>query len=118
MREFSDKHIDEDCRGMSGTHENELFFNCVFDRLQNLSLINCDLNQSKFKTSSIKDAMGFAMTLDCFSFRGVEYSPILFDLLLLLMTLTTGNDEKRRQIVEILGKDRYESMKRLLGVTE
>lgn len=118
LREFEDKHIDEDCRSLSGTHENELFYNCVFDKLNGLNLIGCDLNQSKFKTSSIKDAMGFAMTLDCFSFKGVEYSPVLFDLLLVLITLTRGNDEKRRQLSQIIGIEKLAAMKKVLGVTE
>jgi len=118
LREFDAKHIDEDCRSLSGTHENELFFNCVFDKLNGLNLIGCDLNQSKFKTSSIKDAMGFSMTLSCLSFKGVEYSPLLFDLLLTLITLSVGNDEKRRKVAQIIGPEKLAAMKRVLGVLE
>lgn len=118
LRTFSDTNIDADCRSLSGTHSNELFFNCVFDKLNGLSLLQCDLNGSKFKTSSIKDALGFSMTLDCLSFKNVEYSPLLFDLLLTLITLTNGNDEKRRQIERVVGLEKIAAIKKVLGVTE
>ncbi len=118
LREFNQVHIDEDCRGLSGTHTNELFFNCVFDKLSGLNLVDCDLNESKFKTSSIQDALGFSMTLDCFSFKGVEYSPLLFDLLVVLMSLTHGNDEKRRKLVDVIGPEKMQAMKRVLGVMD
>lgn len=118
LRDFSKINIDKDCMNEVGTHENELFYNCVFDKLNDLRLIKCDLNNSKFKTSSIKDALGFTLTLDCMSFKNVEYSPLLFDLLCAMMVLSKGNDEKRRKIREILGDKKMESLLKVLGVIE
>jgi len=111
-------HLDEDCRELTGTFENERFFNCTFDKLGGLSLINCDLNKSKFKTSSIKDALGFTVTLDCQSFTGVELSPFLLDLALALLTMTKGNQEKLRQLRTVIGEQKYDSMRRLLALAQ
>lgn len=117
-RRYASVHVNEDCRELSGTHKDEKFFNCVFDKLNGLSLIGCDLNQSKFKTASIKDALGFSVTLDCHTFKGAELSPLLMQLLLVLLTLTQGNDRTRKQLVEVVGKDRYNAMRKVLAVTE
>jgi hypothetical protein len=104
--DFQLRHIDEDCESIEGFHEKELFFNCVFKNLNGLTLKDCDLNKSKFLTDRVEDALGFTLTLDCNSFQDVEYSELLFDLLLVLIAKTKGNTEKRRKIVDILGKNR------------
>ena len=106
-------HIDEDCKAVTGEHDNGLFFNCKFDNLNGLTLRNCDLNQSQFVTTDIRKAMGFTVTMNCFSFGGVELSPQLFDLYLLLLCQTRGNDEKREQLLDIIGRDKAE---RLLSI--
>src|SRR5690348_6236770 len=95
LRDFSEINIDKDCSTLEGVHDNGLFFNCTFEKLNKLTLSNCDLNKSKFTTSKLRDALGFTMTLDCMSFRDVEYSELLFDLFLCLATMTKGNDAKR-----------------------
>src|SRR5512146_2016906 len=88
LRNFAALHIDEDCTSIKGTHDNELFFNCIFEQLNGLTLRNCDLKQSKFITNSIRDALGFTLTLDCHSADNVEYSPLLFKLFLVLLYKT------------------------------
>lgn len=106
LRNFTASHIDEDCQRVSGMHENELFFNCKFKNVKNLTLKNCDLNKSKILTDDIRDALGFTVTLDCFSFRDVELSPLMFDLLLCLLLKTKGNTEKRNKLIDVIGKER------------
>ncbi len=118
LHNFSEEHIKEDCRELTGLHENGLFFGCSFEKLRGLSLKDCDLNRSKFLTESVRDALGFTLTLSCLSFRGVEYSPLLFDLMLSLMVMSKGNDEKRKKILEVIGADRAEAIQRVLGATE
>lgn len=114
LRDFSSVKIEEDCKGLRGHHENELFYGCSFRDLRGLTLKDCDLNQSRFETDRLAEARGFTLTIDCHSFNGVEYSPLLFDLLLYLMTTTKGNDDKRRHIFELLGP-KAEAFARLLG---
>jgi hypothetical protein len=114
LRDFSSVRIEEDCKGLEGHHENELFYGCSFKDLRGLTLKDCDLNQSKFETDRLAEAKGFTLTLDCHSFRGVQYSPLLFDLMLYLLSNTEGNDEKRQKLRELLG-DRAEAFDRLLG---
>jgi hypothetical protein len=107
LHKFRRLHIDKDLKsGTLGFREDELFFNCDFNDLRGVTLKDCDLNGSRFHTDKVQDALGFTMTLDCKSFDNVEYSPFLFDLLLVLMMKTKGNDSKRRKLLQVLGEDR------------
>lgn len=114
LRQFKELHIDEDCSQLSGHKENCLFFGCTLDKLNGLTLKNCVLNKSTFVTSSIKDALGLTITLDCFSFSGVTYSPLLFDLFLFLLSSSSGNDERRKQIEDILGEVKMKALRKVL----
>ncbi len=118
LRQFSKIHIDEDCHTLTGRHSNELFFNCKFKDLRGLQLENCDLNRSTFETESIREALGFTLSLDCNSFRAVEYSPLLFDLMLCLLSMGNGNDEKREKLKEVVGEGRYEALMKVLSRVE
>jgi hypothetical protein len=118
LRQFADVHYREDCRKMTGHHENELFRECTFCKLNGLTLRDCVLSQSRFSTSNVTDALGFTLTLDCHSFEGVEYSPLLFDLLLVLMTKTRGNDAKRERLLDVIGRDRAAALLKVLKRTE
>ncbi len=113
-RQFSEINIDKDCREVTGFHDNALFFNCKFNKINGLTLKNCDLNQSEFDITNIKDALGFTVTMDCFSFNGVKISPELFDLYLLLLCQTEGNDAKREAVKTIIGKEKADRMLKLL----
>lgn len=113
-RTFSEINIDKDCRDTIGFHDNALFFNCKFNNIKGLTLKNCDLNQSSFEVEDIKDALGFTVTLDCFSFNGVKLSPELFDLYLLLLCQTQGNELKIEAVKKIIGKRKAEKMLKLL----
>jgi hypothetical protein len=106
MRKFNAQHIDQNCEDVSGFHDNELFFNCKFKKLNGLTLKNCDLNMSQFAPEKVRDALGFTVTLDCHSFADVELNPLAFDLILCLLLKSKGNNEKRRKLIEVIGKDR------------
>lgn len=114
LRQFSELHIDEDCRDLTGQHENGLFFNCKFEKLNGLTLKDCDLNRSQFVTETLRDALGLTLTLDCFSFKGVELSPLLFDLLLLMLHISAGNDEKRERLLDVIGQHRAAQLLRII----
>lgn len=118
LHQFDEMHIQEDCSTLSGDHDNGLFFDCTFQKLKGLSLTNCDLNGSKFRTQSVRDALGFALTLGCKSFRNVEFSELLFDLFLTLATMTKGNDVKRKQLISIIGPTRHNTLMRVAGAIE
>jgi hypothetical protein len=118
LRNFTKESIRKDCRDLTGLQDNALFYECEFDKLKGLTLQNCDLNRSKFLTSSVRDALGFTLTLSCLSFRNVEYSPLLFDLLLALMTLTTGNDVKREKLLDVIGRERAAAIHKVLRALE
>jgi hypothetical protein len=108
LREFKAVHIDQDySSGITGLHENELFYNCTFDKVTGLTLKDCVLENSKFKTSKLSDVVGFTLTLgDCNSFENVEYSDFLFDLYLVMAIKSAGNTEKRKKLIELVGKER------------
>lgn len=118
LRKFNNISIGKDCTQLTGTHENELFFECMFNKLTDLTLKNCVLDRSQFATASVRDALGLTVTLDCHSFSGVELSPLVFDLILSLLLMTKGNDEKRIKLEEVIGKERVAVLRRLLKVTE
>lgn len=118
VHKFSSITMDRDCQGVSGFHDNELFFNCVFKKLNGLTLKNCDLNRSKFITDDLRDALGFTLTLDCNSFSDVEYSELLFDLLLLMLYKSKGNDTKREQLLGVVGRERADKLLNILARLE
>lgn len=119
LRDFTEIHIDEDRSQLHSLQsENALFHNCVFKDLRGVTLKNCVLDRSKFTTESVREALGFTLTLDCHSFNDVEFSPLLFDLWLFLLTTSSGNDEKREQLVNLLGKGQVDAFKRLLRSVE
>lgn len=99
-------HIDEDCRELTGHHKGDVFANCTFDNLNGLTLERCDLSRSKFTTSTLEHALNFTVTLNCLSFNQVEMSELLFDLLICMLLKTKGNDEKRKKLVSVLGRER------------
>ncbi|CAK0752179.1 hypothetical protein CCP3SC15_1830002 [Gammaproteobacteria bacterium] len=113
LREFSEIHIEQGEPVHPKEYENALFFDSVFDDLRGLTLKDCDLNRSRFVTADVEKALGFTLTLNCHSFGGVEYSPLLFDLLLYLLTITKGNDAKRHELKKLLGP-RWAALNRLL----
>lgn len=107
LRKFSESHIDEDVSELTGFHEGALFYNCTFRNLRGLTLKDCALSNSKFTTDKVEDAMGFTFTVgDCNTFRDVEYSEYLFDLFLIMMIQTAGNTEKRKKLIDIVGRDK------------
>ncbi len=112
LHSFKEEHIKEDCRDLTGVHDNGLFFRCEFEKLNGLTLQGCDLNGSKFKTESVMDALGFTLTLSCLSFKNVEFSPLLFDLFLSLATLSA------EKLLDVIGRDRVAAILRLLRATE
>ncbi len=119
LRQFSEIHIDEDRSQLHSVQlENALLHGCTFKDLRGVVLKDCVLNRSKFTTESVREALGFTLTLDCHSFNNVEFSPLLFDLLLYLLTTSTGNDEKREQLAGLLGKERVGAFKKVLRSTE
>lgn len=105
LRKYSASRVGVDCSTLEGVHDNALFYECTFDKLNGLTLRDCVLHSSKLITSRIKDALGFTVTLGCHSFRGVELSPLLFDLMLCLLYMTVGNNEKREKLLDVLGRD-------------
>ena len=114
LHTFAEEHIDADCARLTGLHDNGLFFNCKFNKLNGLVLKDCDLNRSKFVTDSLQDALGFTLTLGCKSFRNVEYSEKLIDLMLCLLIMTKGNDAKREKLLDVIGRDKAALLLRTL----
>lgn len=74
--------------------------------MRDVTLRNCTLAQSTFLTDKIEDALGFTVTLDCMTFDDLELSPLMFDLLMVLLIKTKGNTEKRRRLIDVLGHER------------
>lgn len=102
--------LDKDCSALSGHHENVAFRNCTFNSLNGLTLQNCDLTESKFLTAELQKALGLTVTLNCLSFNEVELSPLLFDLMLLLLAKTKGNNKKRAALIDVIGRARAHSL--------
>jgi hypothetical protein len=87
--------------------EGAIFYDCTFLKLNGGSLKNCVLHSSTFAMTKPEDIIGLTVTMDCNSFKELELSPEVFDLLLLLMCRTKGNNAKRMAIIEnVVGHDR------------
>ncbi len=112
LHRFNGEHIDKDLSRLQGHYENELFFNCVFDVVNNLTLKDCVLSNSKFKTNSIKDALGLTVTIGCKSFHNIELSELMFDMMLMLLIDTKGNSKKRARLIKVIGKDRFKELQK------
>lgn len=98
--------ISHNCETLKGHFVNEIFYDCTFKDLQNLTLDRCVLNKCRFLTDTIEEARGFTLTLNCNSFRNVEFSPLLFDLFLCMALKSSGNEEKRRKLIDVVGRER------------
>lgn len=103
---------------MNGLHHKELFYNCIFDDLNDLVLSNCDLSNSKIITNDIRKCMNFTVTINCNSVRNVEVSELVFDLFLIMMSKTKGNDEKRQKLLDIVGKDKADKLLNIVSRLE
>jgi len=107
FHKFDGEFIDQDLRGkLKGRYKNYLFFNCIFGDISNVELIDCVLNRCKFTTDSLEKCRHVAITMECATFHGVELSEFLFDLIIVLLTKSTGNDSKRRKLISVIGKDK------------
>lgn len=119
LRQWKETHFDENCEQLTGHHDNGLFWNCTFDDLRGLTLKDCVLANSKFKTNDLRKAIGFTLTLgDCNSFKDVEYSEELFDLYLVMALMTKGNTEKRRKLIDLIGRDKARKILNTLSTLE
>lgn len=100
LRNFNAVHIDQTFTTLTGTFENELFFNCTFHDVRNARFINCDLNKSRFVSDKPEDFMGLVASLDCFTFGNIELSETAIMCLLAMILKTSGNTSLRKKILE------------------
>lgn len=119
LRQFDEVHIDEHVGRLKGDYENALFFNCTFDSLDGLTLKNCVLDKSTVTARNPSDLLGLTVTLDCHSFSNVGLTEEAFDMLLLLLCKTRGNEAKRRTIIEkVVGHENAVKYLRLMKTLE
>jgi hypothetical protein len=119
LRDFSETHISKDLSNISERRfENALLHGCTFKKLNGVTMERCVLDRARFLTTDPADAQDFTLTLNCHSFRDAEYSEELLDLMLTLLTLTKGNDAKRRALVSVIGKETYLAILRRLTSLE
>lgn len=118
LRQFKETHIDEDLTQTATDYDNALLFGCLFDDLRGRTFKNCDMNRSRVLTGDVQKLLGFTVTLDCHSFKNVELSETVFDVLLLLLFSTKGNDSKRRKLLRVIGRDRASMLRKQLEVLE
>lgn len=110
LRQFVNTFVDRENLSLLGKYENCLFYNCSVKDLSNVSLINCVLNKSRLLIQDINKLRNFNVTMNCGSFKGVQLSELIFDLILMLLISSAGNDTKRRKLVALLGKDRVKQL--------
>src|SRR5574343_302204 len=118
-RQFSEINISADCLNFSDVYkENGLFFDCIFEDLNNASLVRCDLNKSKIKPRTLKDILNVTVTLNCHTFKGVELNELCFDSILTLLCLTEGNELKKQKLISIIGEKKFAAYKKIIGDIE
>lgn len=92
-RKISDSKNLPDVSGQ--TFFRELFYNCRFENVRNATFNQCCLLNSKFDARNLADVLGVTMSLDCFTFSGLEFNDAAFSGIVQLLSMTKGNDEKR-----------------------
>ena len=118
-RRFSETHLSEDCRLFSNLEvSNGLFFDCDFENISKATLKNCDLNRSRIKPKTFRDMLDVTLTLNCHTFNEVELNELAFDAILALLISTKGNDLKRAKLVDVIGRSRYNKIKKIMGESE
>lgn len=109
LRDFNKTYVDKQVQ-LRGEIHNTLLHNCEIADLRGVTLLNCDLNQSKILIDDINKLQGFACTMDCGTFRNVTLSETVFDCLVMLLYSTKGNDNKRRKLIDVVGKDKMKEL--------
>lgn len=118
-RNYSEEFYNKDCRLLKGRYVNTLFYNCLFDDLRGLELIDCVLDGSRFITDTPQKMLGFSVTLNCHSFQNVELSPQVMNTLLLVLCKSKGNENARRTIInDVVGKATSAQILRKLSTLE
>jgi len=118
LHDFRQTFIDKDLTSLSKFYYNCLFFNCHFKDLSGVTLKGCELNCSRIDPDKVSDLLDFTVTLSCKSFNNVLLNELAFDTFLLLLCKTAGNAEKRRKLLEIVGKDRAREILKELETLE
>jgi hypothetical protein len=104
---YKEQHIREVFDDVPKPANRATFYNCTFNKLNGAVLKDCVLQGSKLAMTKPEDIIGLTLTMDCNTFRDVELSPEVFDLMLLLLCRTKGNNAKRLAIIEkVVGHDR------------
>lgn len=91
-----------------------LFFGCKLDNLRGATLESCCLTNSEIAPKKMDDVAGITVTLNCFSWKDVTLNELAFDLMIWLLSLTKGNDEKRAVLKRIIRSDHMVEFQREL----
>ncbi len=119
LREYSEVHQGAALPNVEGRRFfNALLSGCVFRRVTDAQFVRSVLHGSKLDASDIRDFLGVTMTLDCFTFEGLQLSPEAFDAILFLLTMTKGNDAARARVEACMDHHRLKLYRRLFPQTE
>lgn len=110
MKNFDARYVDIENLQLYGRYENTLIFNCSIHNLENVQLLNCDLNYSKLLIDNIINLRNFSCTMNCGTFENVELSPLIFDLILMLLIKSRGNEQRRKRLFRMLGVERIRDL--------
>ena len=109
LRHWKATHHNEDFGDASGRRfENELFSSCRFTRITGARFINCDMRESEIAVDDIRDLLGCAATLDCFTFSSLKLSDVALDALLFLISSADIPRERKDAIRALLPASRLE----------
>lgn len=102
---WTEKHMYEEPQIQGRRMIRALLWACKLDRLRNTTLEHCCLAHSSLSPRRVQDILGLTLTLDCFSFKDLAVNELAFDLMLYLLTLTTGNDAKREVLLRLVSPE-------------
>ena len=80
----------------------ELFHACRFEKLAGVVFERCCLMGSSWKPRRAEDMLGVTVTMDCFTFEGLEMNELAFDAFLYMLVMTRGNDAKRDMVRRLI----------------
>lgn len=92
------------------------FRDCRIVSLQSALLEHCQLDTCRLDITDLRLLLDSTVTLNCFTFDGLEMTPESFDAFLYLFTITRGNDKKRAAVRDLIDPLRLRMFEKLFPV--
>ena len=110
--EYSETHFRETLDLTGQRIQNALFRDCTITGLRKALLLDCEFPGCKVAIDNPLDFLDLTLTLNCWAFDDVALSETVFDALVYLISLGSGNDRKRQALRDLVEPQRLRLFER------